>query len=426
MDVFALVDCNSFYASCEKVFNPALKDKPVAVLSNNDGIIVARSKEVKDLGIPMGQPVFKIEHLIKKHDVKLFSSNYTLYADMSRRVMETLKTFSPQVEVYSIDEAFVIFPLNTVENSSLEDYGRVIKNTVEKWTGIPVSVGIGPSKTQAKLANRLAKKIPEHKGVFSIVNHSDIDMILDSVDVADLWGIGRQYAKLLKNAGIRTARQLREAPDQWVRKYMTVVGLRLVHELRGIPCYEVELEVDPKKGIVSSKSFGKLTSDFDEIRESVASYTARAAEKLRAQKSVAEFITVFITTNPYKKEMPQYGNVQTRAFKAPTADTSVMIKVACNIFDQIYKSGFLYKKSGIMLTGITYEEDIQYDAFTKAYVQTEGKTVMDIIDKINKEHGRDTIQLASMGTEKKWNMKREKLSPRYTTSWDELPKTKNK
>lgn len=426
MDVFALVDCNSFYASCEKVFNPSLKDKLIAVLSNNDGIIIARSKEVKELGIPMGQPVFKIKHLIKKYNVKLFSSNYTLYADLSKRVMETLKTFSPQVEVYSIDEAFVIFPLNTVENISLREYGLKIKKTVEKWTGIPVSVGIGPSKTLAKLANRLAKKKPELEGVYSLVNHENIDRILDNVDVSDLWGIGRQYAKLLRNAGIRTARQLKEAPDQWVREYMTVVGLRLVHELRGIPCYEVELEVDPKKGIVSSRSFGKLTSDYNEIRESVASYTARAAEKLRAQKSVTSFITVFITTNPYKKEMPQYGNVMTCAFKAPTADSSIMIKQACSIFEKIYKPGYLYKKSGIMLTGITHEDDVQYDAFTKAYVETEGRTVMDIIDKINNEYGRDTIQLASMGAEKKWSMKRGQLSPRYTTSWNELPKTRNK
>ena len=277
--LFALADCNNFYASCERVFNPKLAGRPAIVLSNNDGCVVARSNEAKALGIAMGVPAFQIRHLIRKHDVQVFSSNYALYGDLSQRVMETLQQFSPEVEVYSIDEAFL--NLSGFTNINLTDYGRRIRATVKQWTGIPVSVGIAETKTLAKIANHVAKRTEGTDGVFDFTAWPDRDSVLARVLVEEVWGIGPNYARLLTQHGITTALGLRDADDHWIQKQMGVVGLRTVHELRGISCLPLEQCPPPKQGITCSRSFGRPVTTLAEMREAVAAYTARAAEKLR-------------------------------------------------------------------------------------------------------------------------------------------------
>ncbi len=420
--IFALVDCNSFYVSCERVFAPQLRDKPVVVLSNNDGCIVSRSQEVKDLGLPMASPVFKLRHLIRRHRIHTFSSNYTLYADMSRRVMETLETFSPEIEVYSIDEAFLTF--TGMEHIDLDKYARTIRDTVVQWTGIPVSVGIGPSKTLAKLANRYAKKNRECEGAFNITDHPDIDTILESVKVGDVWGVGRKYRDKLNKVGVYNARQLRDLPDKWARANMTVVGLRTVHELRGIPCYEVEPEIDPKKGIVTSRSFGKPLEDEEAMCEAVAAYAARAAVKLRRQKSVVSCMTIFIITNPFRKEQPQYANSASWNIEPPTADTPQLIAIAKKLLRKIYRPGYKYKKAGVMLTGIRPEGEFQLDAFATAFTDDRRQKLMRTLDDVNRRYGMHTLSFASEGIQKPWQMKRDKLSQRFTTNWKEIPVVK--
>ncbi len=420
--IYALVDCNSFYVSCERVFAPQLRHKPVVVLSNNDGCIVARSQEVKDLGLPMASPVFKLRHLIRRYRIHTFSSNYTLYADMSRRVMDTLMGFSPEIEVYSIDEAFLTF--TGMEHVDLNEYARMIRDTVVQWTGIPVSVGIGPSKTLAKLANRYAKKNRECQGAFNITDHPNIDAILESVQVGDVWGVGRKYRDKLNKVGVYTARQLRDLPDKWARAHMTVVGLRMVHELRGIPCYEVEPEIDPKKGIVTSRSFGKPLEEEEHMSEAVAAYVARAAVKLRRQHSVASCLTVFIITNPFRKEQPQYANSASWNIEPPTADTPQLIAIARKLLNRIYRSGYKYKKAGVMLTGIRPDGEFQLDAFDTAFTDDRRQKLMETLDQVNGRYGMHTLSFASEGIRKPWQMKREKLSRRFTTNWNEIPVVK--
>ncbi len=417
--IFALVDCNSFYVSCERVFAPQLRNKPVVVLSNNDGCIVARSQEVKDIGLPMASPVFKLRHLIRKHKIHTFSSNYTLYADMSRRVMETLETFSPEIEVYSIDEAFLTF--TGMEHIDLDEYACTIRDTVFQWTGIPVSVGIGPSKTLAKLANRYAKKNRQCRGAFNITDHPHIDDILESVDVGSVWGVGRKYCKKLNQVGVFNALQLRDLPDRWVRSQMTVVGLRMVHELRGIPCYEMEPEIDPKKGIVTSRSFGGPLEDEEEICEAVAAYAARAAVKLRKQDSVVGCLTVFIITNPFRTDQPQYANSASWRIEPPTADTPQLIAIAKKLLRHIYRPGFKYKKAGVMFTGIRSSGEFQLDAFQTAFTDDRRQALMQTLDQVNRRYGLHTLSFASEGIHKPWEMKREQLSKRFTTNWNEIP-----
>ena len=282
-DRIALVDCDNFYVSCERVFTPRLKDKPVVVLSNNDGCIVARSQEAKALGIPMGAPFFQYQKLIQNHEVKVYSSNYALYGDMSQRVMETLKCFSPNVEIYSIDEAFL--DLTGFSNQSLTEYGTLIRNTIKKHIGIPVTIGIAPTKVLAKIATRIAKKDKTLKGVFDITTHPKIDELLKTIAVEDVWGIGRQYTKLLNSQGILTAKDLKYASPKWIQKHLTIVGLRILKELNGEPCIPLEELPPPKKGIICSRSFGKPIETLEEITEAISEYVSRAAQKLRAQNS---------------------------------------------------------------------------------------------------------------------------------------------
>lgn len=420
-EVIALVDCNNFYVSCERVFNPKLEGIPVAVLSNNDGCIVSRSNEIKALGLPIGTPGFKYEAMIKSKGGVLLSSNYTLYADMSNRVMQTLEFFCPDIEIYSIDEAFLC--LNGFRSRDVVDYCRQIRSTVRKWTGIPVSIGIANTKTQAKIANHIAKKYPGYKGVFNLLKHPEIDRVLESVPIAKVWGIGRQYEKFLLQRKISNARQLRDADEKFIDHYLTSVGHKTVLELKGYSCIGMDETPSPKKGIVSSKSFSRQVSAISELREAVTSYVTRAAEKLRAQKSVAGHIMVFLNTNRFK-DGPQYNTAASTTLFPPTAYTPELIRAALVLLDTLFAPGFEFKKAGIMLTDIIQEGDVPLTLMADNYLDDKRKLLMDIVDAVNLYLGQDTLFYASAGIKRDWEMKRAKLSPRYTTKWNELPKVK--
>ncbi|MFH1379381.1 MAG: Y-family DNA polymerase [bacterium] len=421
--IFALVDCNNFYVSCERVFNPKLTGKPVIVLSNNDGCVVSRSNEAKALGIKMGTPAFKCEDLIIKHGIKVYSSNYALYGDMSSRVMNTLKSFSPAIEIYSIDEAFLSF--DGFLHKNLTMYGQQIRRTVAQWTGMPVSIGIGPTKTLAKIAGKLAKRIPEYNGVFDITNHPDIDVLLDSIDVSDIWGVGYQYTNMLKRYGIRTALQLISLPDRWIQKHMTIMGLRMVKELKGISCIALEDMASPKKAILSSRSFGMPITARFHLAEAIALHASRAAEKLRFQGSAASLLQVFITTDPFKKEEAQYFNCVSVHLPVPTAYTAELIKHAHYGLKKIFRSGFKYRKGGVILTGIVPHDQIQLNLFVasgpKQYNQR--KSLMQAIDAINMQWGNDSVKYAATGVNQQpWQMKQTMRSPRFTTVLSEILK----
>ncbi len=419
--IFALIDCNNFYASCERAFRPDLENVPIAVLSNNDGCIIARSQEVKDLGIPMGTPAFKNDHLFKKHGIKVFSSNYTLYADMSNRVMTTIAEYCPDIEVYSIDESFV--QLYSFRNRDLTAYMQELRLKIQQTTGIPVSIGIATTKTLAKIANHIAKKNKQYNGVFNLLEEKDIDRLLVRVPVDDIWGIGRQYSKFLVDNNIFTAYDLKNSNDEWIDKYLTSVGHKTVLELRGQSCIDLDMIIAPKKGIVSSKSFGKPVSTLQEMEEAVATYTTTAVKKLRKQNSVASIISVFISTNRFK-ETPQYNNNASFKFTSPTAYTPDFIEAALKILRRIYRKGFFYKKAGVMITDISSEENVPYDIFNPLYLDRPQKDIMDIVDKINNTMGENTLFYGSLGIKNKWQMRRNLLSPKYTTSWKDIPKVK--
>jgi len=417
--VFALVDCNNFYASCERVFRPDLREAPIVVLSNNDGIVIARSNEAKALGIGMGEPYFKVEGFIRKHGVHVFSSNYTLYGDMSHRVMEMLRQLEPEVEVYSIDEAFMALPAG--KKFDLTAHGREIQATVKRCTGIPVSIGFAPTKTLAKLASRIAKKDPALGGVFDLTACDDVDALLAATEVADVWGIGRRSTKKLSTRGIRTVLDLKHANDAWVRKQLTVTGLRTVWELRGIPCIALDDAPAPKKGIVTSKSFGRRVESLAELTEAVATYAARAAEKLRAQGGIAHSLHVFINTNRFKPELPQYSNSVTMTLPEPTASTPVLIRHALLGLNRIYRPGYEFQKAGVMLTDIVPSSQRQGNLFER---ERGDSGLMRALDRINVRWGRDTVQYAVSGFKREWDFKRLQLSKAYTTRWDQLPVVK--
>lgn len=419
-EVYALVDCNNFYISCERVFNPSIRRSPVVVLSNNDGNVVARSEEVKRMGMPFGAPYFKLKPLIKKKGIAVFSSNYTLYGDMSGRVMECLATFTPDMEPYSIDEAFLLLE---DAGPGIHPIGKTIRDTVKQWTGIPVSVGIGPTKTLAKLANRIAKRNPSHCGTFNITSHPEIDALLHSVEVSDVWGVGRQYTKLLNKNGISTALHLRDTPDKWIKKNMTIMGLRTVHELRGNPCIPLEEAPPSKQGIVCSRSFGTPVRDLSQLKEALASYTSRGAEKLRLEKSIASFITVFITTNPFSNA-PRYSNAAGCGIPVATSYTPLLMGCAGGLLEKIYRKGYRYKKVGVMLSGIIPESEAQLDLFYPFGKMEKNHSLMRTLDRINRSMGRESLSFAAEGISKKWQMRRAYLSKRYTTRWDEIPVVK--
>lgn len=415
--IFALVDCNSFYVSCERVFNPQLRDIPVVVLSNNDGCVVCGSPEARKLGIRIGTPFFECENLFKKHGGFAFSSNYTLYGDISTRVMETLSMFTPNIEIYSIDEAFL--SLANFAFTHLLEYGRKIKDTVFKWTGIPVSVGIGPTKTLSKIANKLAKRSPENKGVFLIDGSEGSDTLLQMIDVSDIWGIGDQYTRMLNSYGIKNAKQFKYADQKWVRNKMTVMGERTLMELRGFSCIDLDEITKPKKIIISSRSFGKSVESHEDMEEAVASYSSNAAYKLRSQHSLAQNLIVFIATNRFKDE-PQYGNSVSITLPTATSYTPDIIRYALKGLARIYKPGFKYKKAGIMLTDIIDENDLQFDLFLNPRENLKKIGLMKSIDSVQKRFGRHSIYIGAEGVDQTWSMRRTMLSPRYTTRWNEV------
>jgi len=415
--IFALVDCNNFYASCERVFSPKLNGQPIIVLSNNDGCVVARSNEAKALGIGMGVPEFQVRPLLRAHRVHVFSSNYTLYGDMSQRVMETLEQFCPDLEVYSIDEAFL--SLVGFERRDLIEYGRQIRRTVKQWTGIPVSVGIAETKTLAKIANRVAKRTPDTGGVFDLLACPDRDALLDRVAVEDVWGIGRNHAHMLKQHGITTAFQLREVDDHWIRKRMGIVGCRLVMELRGVSCMDLEQCPAPKQSLTCSRAFGTLINTVEEMEEAISVYTSRVAEKLRREQLAATVLTVCLTTNEFR-EGPQYSNSLTLNLPVVTDSTSELIGCALQGIRAIYRDGYLYKKAGVMVTGLVPASQSQTDLFDS---KDRGKSnrLMSALDAINERWGTGTLQYASSGITKKWKTQFHRRSPAYTTDWNELP-----
>lgn len=422
MPVFALVDCNNFYASCEKLFDPKLKDRPIVVLSNNDGCVVARSAEVKALGIPMGIPWFKLRDEAKRYGILAFSSNYALYADLSNRVVEVLSMFSPNIEVYSIDESFL--DLSGYERIGYQAYGVEIRQRVADWLGLAVCVGIGSSKTLAKLANHAAKKsLAGAEGVcdFTTMAPAALDALFASIEVREVWGVGRKIEARLDAMGIRTVLQLRDADAELMRSKFSVVVERTVRELRGVSCIELQEVVPEKQQIMSSRSFGQLVYDLPELEEAVSCYIAKAAEKLRAQNSLAGAVQVYIRTNVFKPEVPQYQRAVTVPLPEATSDTRVLTQWSLRALRRMYRPGFGYHKAGITLMDIVPSANQQFSLFASgAATDVRSQTLMGVLDSINGKYGRGSMRLAAEGVEKVWQMRRGNLSPGYTTDWEGL------
>jgi DNA polymerase V len=414
--MIALVDCNNFYASCERVFDARLVDRPVVILSNNDGNIVARSNEIKALGIENGSPLFKVRPLLEAHSAAILSSNYELYGDMSNRVMTVLGDFTDEVEHYSIDEAFL--GLHVTSRESFTKIGREIQSRVLRHTGIPVSVGIAETKTLAKIANHHAKRSSKADGVLDLVGSPYRDIALARVTVEDVWGIGPQYSKMLREQGIETALDLRDAPDDWVRDRMTVVGLRTVTELRGTPCIPLEIIPPNKKLITVSRSFGAATSSLDELRAAVAFYTARAAEKLRRQRLAAGTITVFIETDRFKP-VAQYAPSVTLNVAPKSDNTLELRELAFNGLARIYKPGYDYRRAGVTLGSLELADLVAKRLWADEWYERQ-RRLMAAVDQLNGKYGRDTVRCGIFPTDGQWRTRFAKRSPRYTTRWSEI------
>lgn len=410
--MFGLMDCNNFYASCERVFNPALNGRPVVVLSNNDGCVIARSNEAKTLGIKMGVPAYQLKELVSTHHVAVFSSNYTLYGDMSARVMTILAEQVPEIEVYSIDEAFV----NLSGIKCLQKLGISIVTKITKGTGIPVSFGIAPTKTLAKMANKFAKKYPAYKRVCIIDTEEKRIKALKLFEIGDVWGIGRRLAPKLMKQGIETAYDFTQLPGSWVRKNMSVVGERIWKELRGEPCIDMDDAVSAKKQICTSRSFGKMITDFDTLSEAVSTHASTCASKLREQKTYAASLMVFIHTNNFREDLPQYWKNILVKLPVPTADTAEIAKYALVGLKSIFMEGYQYKKAGVIITEIT--EGAQLSLFDNLDRKKRDRLML-AIDKINGEHSYK-VKLAVQGTGSEWRLKQEFLSKHYTTDIDEI------
>ncbi|MFM2292790.1 MAG: hypothetical protein RIS29_2603 [Bacteroidota bacterium] len=409
--MFGLLDCNNFYASCERVFNPSLNGVPVVVLSNNDGCVIARSAEAKALGIPMGEPAYKLKELIEQHHVAVFSSNYVLYGDMSGRVMSILSSFVPEMEVYSIDEAFLHF--DGFEKIDLKEYGTKIVQTVTRGTGIPVSLGVAKTKTLAKAANRFAKKYPAYKGVCIIDSDEKREKALKLLAIEDVWGIGRRISKKLHYYSINTAWDFTQRSKSWIRHTLGVNGERTWLELRGVPCLEMDRPAS-KKSICTSRSFGERLTTYEPVAEAVANFAASCAEKLRRQRSQAAVLMVFLHTNPFAENQPQYSNQVVVQLPVPTSDTPGLIRYALKGLKSIFAEGYRFKKAGVIVSEITPERPMQLNLFDERDREKFQK-VMLVMDNLNASYGRQKVKIAAQGFDRKWKLKNEKLSPCYTT-----------
>lgn len=414
--VFALVDCNNFYTSCERIFAPALEGKPVIVLSNNDGCVIARSEEAKLLGIKMGEPVFKIPEIIEGNNVHVFSTNYALYGDISQRVMNTLAELVADTEIYSIDEAFL--DLSEIPQKELIKFGKKIKETTRQWTGIPVSVGIGSTKTLAKVANHIAKTETDKEGVLFLSDDKKTDDYLKNVPVKEIWGVGEKYAQFFKNSKIFTAYDLKQSDENRIKEHLGVMGQRLILELRGIVCYPMDKNPETKKEICTSRSFGQPIHEYEELEQATMSYVGKVAQKLRKQKSLANSILIFIMTNTFA-DGPQYVNYKIIQLPVPTNQTAELIHYAVIALKKLYKKGYAYKKSGAIVSDVVPIKGLQTNLWDDID-RDKNKKLLEAIDNINLKAGIEQVKFAVQGTEETWHMRQHHLSPHYTTKWEDI------
>ena len=412
----ALIDCNSFYVSCERLFNPKIRNKPVVVLSSNDGCIISRSNEAKALGIKMGEPYFKVKDIILKNNVHVFSSNYSLYGDLSRRVMRTLKRFNSEIEIYSIDEAFL--DLSNFPDDEVEEVGKEIRSIVLQWTGIPTSIGIAKTKTLSKVANHIAKKTKS--GVINLIGIKDIDPILEKVEINDVWGVGKQLTKFFVQNGIHNAKQLKNISNTWIKKSSNVLSSRTAMELRGISCISLEAQNSKRKSCVVSRSFAKKVEKLQELQESITSYCLNAAEKIRSESLIAKSITIFIRTSPFQNQFSYYSNSKTIDLPIATDNSIEIVKTALTGLKDIFKNGYRYQKAGIMLSVLSDSKESK-NLFS-SIKDDKIKNLMKTIDNTNYRFGRSTLSLASAGINKKWNIKRQHYSKIDTSDFHYLPK----
>ena len=414
----ALIDCNSFYVSCERLFNPKIRNKPVVVLSSNDGCIISRSNEAKALGIKMGEPYFKAKDIILKNNVHIFSSNYSLYGDLSRRVMRTLKRFNSEIEIYSIDEAFL--DLTNFPDDEVEDVGKEIRSIVLQWTGIPTSIGIAKTKTLSKIANHIAKKTKS--GIVSLIGIKDIDPILKKVEINDVWGVGKQLTKFFVQNGIHNAKQLKNISNTWIKKSSNVLSSRTAMELRGISCIALETQNSKRKSCVVSRSFAKKVEKLQELQESITSYCLNAAEKIRSESLIAKSITIFIRTSPFQNQFAYYSNSKTIDLPIATNNSIEIVKTALAGLKSIFKNGYRYQKAGVMLSSLSSSEGSKNLFSSKK--DDKIKNLMKSIDNTNYRFGRSTLSLASANINKKWNIKRQHSSKIDTADFNFLPTIK--
>ena len=414
----ALIDCNSFYVSCERLFNPKIRKKPVVVLSNNDGCIISRSNEAKVLGIKMGEPYFKEKDIIVKNNVQVFSSNYSLYGDISRRVMRTLKRFNSDIEIYSIDEAFL--DLSNFPDNEVKNIGHEIRNIVLKWTGIPTSIGIAKTKTLSKVANHIAKK--KQSGVTSFIGIENIDSILEKVEINDVWGVGKQLTKFYHKSGIYNAKQLKNVSNTWIKKSSNVLSSRTAMELRGIPCIDLEATSSKRKSCVVSRSFGQRVENFQELKEAIASYSLNASEKIRSESLVTKSITVFIRTSPFQSRFGYYSNSKTIDFPIATNNSIEIVKAAISSLETIFKNGYRYQKAGVMLSRLS--DSVGGKNLFSSEKDKKINSLMKSIDNTNHRYGRSTLSLASAGVHKRWNTRRQHYSKIDTADFYCLPTIK--
>jgi DNA polymerase V len=415
----ALIDCNSFYVSCERLFNPKIINKPVVVLSNNDGCVISRSVEAKKIGIKMGEPYFKVKDLVKKNNVHIFSSNYALYGDISRRVMKVIKEFSDKMEIYSIDEAFI--SLSFVEDQRLNEYGKEIRERILKWTGIPTSIGIANTKTLSKVANYIAKK--NKTGVIVLDKEKDINEELKKFDISNIWGVGKQLSKLYIKNDIDTAYKLKNISNTWVKKNTNVLGAKTVMELRGIPCVDLQTTEPKRKSCCVSRSFGKKVENIEKLKESITTHCLSAAEKIRGDDQVAKSVTVSIRTSPFDRHREYYSNSITIDLPIATNNSIELIKAATEGLMAIYKYGYFYQKSGITLSNLNDSEKEEFNLLTPL-LETKSKSLMKAIDFTNTKYGRNSISIAQAGVTNSWKMRREHFSNIDTASFNSLPMLK--